>query len=144
MTLSSVLIIGLSLVLLVYWFRASCILILRNKSEELTASNANPQFAFGAVQDRLRSGHDIDPLHRSLERDYEVFVYLVEHASGLSLESFEDRLLRVDYRVMQCWYRITRRLFPGQARRALSEMASIMGVLVGRVSEQSRGYAAGA
>jgi len=31
-------------------------------------------------------------LHASLQRDYQVLTYLLEHAAGLELEAFEDRL----------------------------------------------------
>ena len=76
-------------------------------------------------------------MQRSLRRDYEMLTYLIEHASGLGLESVEDRLLVLDYRLMQWRYGLTKSLFPGQARRALGEMASVLGVLVRRLSEQA-------
>jgi len=136
---SSILIILFSLVLLIYWFRYSCMLLLRNRMEAAVSVRTvkDSRFSFGAVQEQLKTAEALDPLHRSLQRDYEVFVYLVEHASGLSLESFEDRLLRLDYRIMQGRYDLTKRMFPRQARLALSEMASIMAILVGRMSEQA-------
>jgi hypothetical protein len=62
----------------------------------------------------------------------------VEHASGLGLESFEDRLLVLDYRIMQLWYGIMRALFPARARQTLSEMASILAILTDRMSSQAR------
>jgi hypothetical protein len=65
-------------------------------------------------------------------------MYLVEHASGLGLESFEDRLLRLDYRIMQRWYGLVRALFPAQARQTLSEMASILAILADRMGSQAR------
>ena len=131
---ASLLIIAFSLVLLAYWFRYSCVLLLRNRAEQ-TASD--PRFSFGDVQRRLSGAGDLDPLQRSLRRDYEVFIYLVEHASGLGLESLEDRLLVVDYKLMQWQYALTKSLFPTQARRSLSEMASVLNVLVGRMNEHA-------
>jgi hypothetical protein len=80
---------------------------------------------------------DLDPLQRSLRRDYEMLIYLIEHASGLGLESIEDRLLVVDYKLMQWQYSLTKSLFPSQARRSLSEMASVLDVLVRRMGEQA-------
>ena len=133
---ASALIIGFSLVLLVYWFRYSCALLLRTRSES-AAAVPDPRFNFGEVQQRLSGAGDLDPLQQSLRRDYEVLIYLVEHASGLGLESIEDRLLVVDYKLMQLQYRLTKTLLPTQARRALSEMASVLNVLVGRVNEQA-------
>jgi len=37
------------------------------------------------------------------------------------MESFEDRLLVLDYKVMQWWYRLTRVAAPQQARQALTK-----------------------
>jgi hypothetical protein len=133
------LIIALSLALFVYWFRYSCILILRNRCEAAEASSSvvDSRFSFGEVRDQLKSGFALDPLHASLERDYRVLTYLIEHAAGLELESLEDRLLIFDYRVMQCVYRLSRTVAPLRARKALSEMASVLGVLAHRIGEQA-------
>src|SRR5271157_5484344 len=120
---ASLLIIGFSLILLVYWFRYSCVLLLRNSAE--LAAAPDPRFSFVEVQQRLSGVEDLDPLQRSLRRDYDVLIYLIKHASGLGLESIKDRLLVVDYKLMQWQYRVTKSLFPSQARRALSEMASV-------------------
>jgi hypothetical protein len=137
--IASILIIGFSLVLLVYWFRYSCILLLRNCAEQAASAHTVPdnRFSFADVQTRLGTAQELDPLHRSLLRDYEVLDYLLQHAAGLSLESFEDRLLVLDYKVMRWWYRMTRVAAPQQARKALSEMASILSVLVHKMSEQA-------
>jgi hypothetical protein len=43
----------------------------------------------------------------------------------------------IDYKLMQWQYHLTRILFPSQARRSLSEMASVLSVLVQRMSEQA-------
>ncbi|MBZ5728536.1 MAG: hypothetical protein LAP87_26585 [Acidobacteriia bacterium] len=132
--LASFLIIAISLVLFIYWFRYSCILLLRGRVGQ-AATVADNRFSFVNVQARLKTEHDLDPLLRALNRDYQVLTYLVQHAVGLELGSVEDRLLVLDYKVMQGWYRLTKTAAPIQARRALAEMASILGVLVGRMSE---------
>jgi hypothetical protein len=134
---ASALIIGFSLILLIYWFRYSCLLLLRNRAELAATAAPDPRFSFGEVQRRLSGVEDLDPLQRSLRRDYEVLIYLIEHASGLGLESIEDRLLVADYKLMQWQYRLTKSLFPSQARRALSEMASVLDILVRRMGEQA-------
>jgi hypothetical protein len=95
------------------------------------------RFCFAEVQDRLRTAVALDPLHLSLQRDYEILIYLLQHAAGLSPESVEDRLLVLDYKVMQCWYRLTRIAAPQQARRALHEMASVLIVLAQNMGEQA-------
>jgi hypothetical protein len=128
--------------LLVYWFRYTCILLVRNSAEELrslSAAAAQSSFSFAAIQARL-SGEgptELDPLHSALQRDYRVLSYLLEHASGLAIESFEERLLVWDYKLMQVWYCFTRTAAPDQARNALREMASVIGILAGRIGERA-------
>jgi hypothetical protein len=134
--LASVLIIAFSLVLFIYWFRYSCILLLRNRADQ-PALDAADRFSFAHVQQSLKTAVELDPLHLSLERDYKVLTYLLEHAAGLELEQLEYRLLVLDYKVMRGWYRLTKSAAPRQARRALAEMADILGVLVGRIGQQA-------
>jgi hypothetical protein len=95
------------------------------------------------VQQGLKAGMELDPLHRSLERDYRVLTYLLEHAAGLELEQLEYRVLVLDYKVMQGWYRLTKSAAPRQARRALGEMADVLSVLVGRIDQQAGVQSAG-
>jgi len=137
--LAGILIIASSLALFVYWFRYSCVLILRNRCEAAEASTAvlDGRFSFAEVRDRLKSGLALAPLEACLERDFRVLTYLIEHAAGLELDSLEDRLLIFDYRVMQCVYRLSRTAAPLRARKALSEMASVLGVLAHRIGEQA-------
>jgi len=135
--IASFLIIGFSVLLLAYWFRYSCILLLRSHAERTPSAVPDNRFCFAEVQARLRTAEVLDPLHLSLQRDQEILIYLLQHAAGLSLESLEDRLLVLDYKVMQWWYRMTRIAAPQQARRALYEMASILNVLAQKMGEQA-------
>lgn len=137
--ITSVLIIGFSGILLVYWFRYCCILLIRNQAEQQTADVAacNAQFSFQHVRERLQTECELDSLSRSLDRDYALFSYLLEHAVGLKATSIEDRLLVLDYKVMQGWYRLTKSAAPQQARQALDEMASVLGILVGNMGERA-------
>lgn len=137
--IASFLIIAFSVLLLAYWFRYSCILLLRSHAERMTSTCtvSDIRFCFAEVQARLRTAEALDPLHLSMQRDYEILIYLLQHAAGLSLESFEDRLLVLDYKVMQWWYSLTRIAAPQQARRALYEMASVLNVLAQKMGEQA-------
>ena len=137
--LASILIILFSTALLVYWFRYTCILLVRNAAEEVGVAQPPTQghFHFGEVQNRLRSEDELDPLHSALQRDYQVLTYFTRHASGLQLASFEERLLVWDYQLMQFWYSVTKTAAPDQAREALAEMASVLGILAGRVGERA-------
>ena len=129
--LASLLIIGFSLALLVYWFRYSCILLLRN-----SPLGAAPDSFLTQAHQHLGSA-ELDPLHRALQRDYQVLTYLLEHAAGLELDSAGDRLLVWDYKVMRWWYRLTKSAFPDQARQALHEMAAILTILAQKISQQA-------
>jgi hypothetical protein len=136
---ASVVVIVFSFALLLYWFRYTCILLVRNGAEDVRAASAAVQssFSFGEVQNRLRSDAALDPLHHSLQRDYEVLTYLVRHASGLELASWEERMLVWDYKLMRLWYRMTRTAAPQQAREALGEMAAVLGILAGRIGQRA-------
>jgi len=137
--LSSIFIIVICAALLVYWFRYTCILLVRNGAEEAQSFSpaAQASFSFHDVQNRLGSEAQLDPLHHALQRDYEVLTYLVRHASGLAFESFEERLLVWDYQLMQGWYSVTKTAAPEQARSALREMASVLMILAGRIGNRA-------
>ena len=137
--LASILIISFSTVLLVYWFRYCCAFLLRSSQDQLAAMPvvADERFGVAGVIDRLQTGEKLDLLHEALERDYRVFTYLVRHAAGLELSSLEDRLLLFDYKLMQLWYRVTVTAAPQKSRAALTQMATILNVLVRRMGQQA-------
>jgi hypothetical protein len=136
--IASIIIAVFSFALLIYWFRYSCILMLRGAAEEIRAGDAiDSQFSWRQVKESLQADSQLDGLERALERDYRLVTYLIEHAAGLDLNSVEDRLLVLDYRVMQSYYRITRSAAPQRARRALAEMADVVGVLADRLDERA-------
>ena len=129
-------IIGISLVLFVYWLRYSCVLLLRAAQERTAASQASDErFSVASVMEQLKGEGELAPLERELERDYQMVTYLIEHAADLQLASIENRLLILDYRMMRVWSRVTRTLAPEQSRRALNEMASVLNVLVQQIGE---------
>src|SRR5436190_10336669 len=136
--LASILIILFSTALLLYWFRYTCILLVRNAEESAVLQPVvQTQFQFGEIQNRLRSDEELDPLHSALQRDYQVLTYLVRHASGLGLDGFEERLLVWDYQLMQAWFSVTKTAAPDKAREALAEMASVLGILAGRIGQRA-------
>jgi hypothetical protein len=134
---ASVFIVVLCSALLAYWFRYSCILLLRNEEASSLASAMQGTFKGAAIQDGLNNGAPLDPLHKLLTRDYQVLTYLVRHSSRVKLESFEERLLVWDYKAMQFWYGITKTAAPEQAREALREMATVLTVLSGRIGQRA-------
>lgn len=132
----TILILAISTALLAYWFRFCCIGLLRYHADEPLVLPEN-RFDFPAVRERLQIESDLDPLHRSLDRDYKVVTYLLRHAANLGGQSVEDRLLLLDYKLMRTWYWLTRSAAPEQARKALSERAEILGCLARKMGEQA-------
>jgi hypothetical protein len=142
--LASSLIISFSVVLFVYWFRYTCLLVLRNAARPTrwTGIAGDAKLSFAEVNARLSqdtAGISLDPLQRSLQHDYEVISYLLNHAVGLDSASLDRRLLMLDYRLMKGVYCLTKTAAPAQARKALSEMAAILGFLAQRIGEQANG-----
>ncbi|HUB78328.1 MAG TPA: hypothetical protein VMB03_06000 [Bryobacteraceae bacterium] len=133
--IATVLIITFSLALFIYWFRYSCLLLLRRSAEQTVPAASG--FSYVAVQQNLPDAVELDPLSQALDRDYRLLTYLLDHAAGLELEKLEYRLLVLDYRLMQGWYRLTKSAAPRQARRAIGEMADVLNVLAGRIGEHA-------
>ena len=136
---ASVLIIGFSLILLVYWFRYTCILLLRNGGADSYQPAKDLRLDFQKFQDALNvaPGASLDSLHRALDRDYEVLTYLLEHAASLKLNPFERHVLAFDYRLMRVWYRLAQVAAPAHADGAIAEMESIVRFLAQRIGGQA-------
>jgi hypothetical protein len=136
---ASIFIIGISVVLFVYWLRYSCVMLLRGAQERAeTVTVVDQRFNISAVLESLQTEADLEPLERALDRDCRMVTYLIEHAAGLELASIENKLLVFDYKLMRVWSRLTRTLAPQQSRKALSEMAAVLSVLVAHVGERSQ------
>jgi hypothetical protein len=134
--IASILILTFSAVLLVYWFRYSCVLLLRNAAERAQLPLSDERFSIGFVLERVRTEKHLDQLERALDRDYHMLTYLLKHAADLELASIENRMLILDYRLMRLWYRFTRTIAPEQARKALAEMASVLGAVARQTGQQ--------
>jgi hypothetical protein len=136
---TGVFIIAISVILFVYWLRYSCVMLLRSAQERAEMSTlADERFNVSSVLEGLKTEGDLCSLERALERDYLVVTYLIEHAADLELASIENKLLVLDYKLMRLWSHLTRTVAPQQSRKALSEMASVLSVLVGQMGEQSQ------
>lgn len=141
--LVSILIIGVSLALFLYWFRYTCILILSAKTSRDYATqiaSAN-QLTFQETRDSLMDETAIAPLgkiRQSLDRDYQLLTYLLRHGSSdvSPGRSLENRILMIDFRLMSIWYSLTRRVSNDRARHALLEMSSIVGHLANTMGER--------
>jgi hypothetical protein len=136
--IASIFIIGISMVLFVYWLRYSCLILLRTSQvrDEIGAV-ADERFSVSTLLERLKTEGDLGPLERALDRDYHVVTYLMEHASVLELASLENKLLVLDYQLMRVWSHVTRSVAPQQSRKALMEMATVLCVLVGQMADHN-------
>jgi hypothetical protein len=132
-TVSSVLMLG-------YWFRYSCLLILsaettRDYAADIATAN---QLSFLQVQAELRDQQpaDLNRLQASLDRDLAVITGLMQSAA------MEDRMLQLNYRLMGTWCSISQSFSPEAGRRALNEMSMIVSHFANSLGEQAAAGAA--
>jgi hypothetical protein len=144
--LSICLIVLFSVVLFVYWFRYSCLLILQNRTAFSPEYANGSALSFPAVQERLRAGETgvdlLDQLHRDLSNDYRIICFLLRCSTENGVDPIERRLLMLDYWIMQGWFAVARQMSPLQARKALEEMSNIVSYFacsVGRHAPQNAG-----
>ncbi len=135
----TILILLFSLGLFAYWFRYTVLLLLSEEQGEVRLPVMD-QLDLVRTREALRAeteGLRLDRVHRSLERDYRMLSYLLDHAAGLGLRPLEQYLLILDYRAMGLWYRLTRKASSSQARRALDEMAGVLSCIAHKMGERS-------
>jgi hypothetical protein len=132
-----------SVLLLAYWFRYMCLLILSAKTTQDYAgqvATAN-QLSFLEVQSQLGAGAytELDRLHAALDRDYALLTYLLKHASGSAdrESSMEARMLEMNYRLVSTWARVSRNFSPAASRRALEEMSLVVAHFANIMGERS-------
>jgi hypothetical protein len=138
-TVSSVLMLG-------YWFRYSCLLILsadsiRDYAADIATAN---QLSFLQVQTELRAQQpaDLNRLQASLDRDMAVITYLIQNTSGQGEWGMESRMLQLNYRLMSTWCSVSQRFSPEAGRRALDEMSMIVSHFANSLGEQASAGAA--
>jgi hypothetical protein len=144
----SSLIIAVSLVLFLYWFRYTCILILNTRTTrdytlEVAAAN-DLQFTAVPAQLDLSTTQEMDHILDSLERDYTVVNGLLKKAGNVEIggDSIEEIMLRMDFRIMSLFYGVSRRFSDSMARRALDEMSQIVAHFANTCGERAEESAA--
>lgn len=127
------LIIGISLVLFVYWFRSTVIMILRTAPSEEYAQRvaAANQLSFVDVRQQLHTRTattELSGFCHALQRDYRVLKYLLGHAATVEAGSYtaEQRLLMLNFRMMSVWFSAVARFRPQHAKHALLEMSGTL------------------
>jgi hypothetical protein len=132
----TILIVGFSLALFVYWFRYTVLLLLSEEQVEGHTAVIG-QLSVLETREALRQPQQnlpLDRLHRALDNDYRMLRYLLDHAAGMGLRPLEHYLLILDYRIMKAWYRLT------PNRRALDEMASVLSYIAYKMGERAASF----
>ena len=131
-----------SALLLAYWFRYTCLLILSTNTAHdytRTVAVAN-QLAFLEVQSQLRhSGADLERLRRLLDRDYAVLTSLLSYTSDCSpnQSKIEMRMLKINYRLLRLGHAFSRRFSITAARRTLEEMSLVVAHFANMMGERA-------
>ncbi|MGJ5820861.1 hypothetical protein [Paludibaculum fermentans] len=133
---ASIIIIGFSVVLFAYWFRYSCILILRTRTSVDYATHVAKASSLAVLEiQRLLEGSadelDLSAFRSALEEDYFIVNQLLSKAPMVEehLSTVERTMLRVDFRMMSLWDAFSRTCLGRSSRTAVSEIASIVGCL---------------
>jgi hypothetical protein len=146
--IASLLIIVASTALFLYWFRYTCLLLLEQKNS-LEAGEPNYasrvtetiRLSFPHLERSLRldaGAVALDMLHDGLESDRKMLTDLLAQFTGA--ESIDHRLLMIDYKLMQKWYCLTKRLDDStRARNALTEMSLILNYFASEIGENAAG-----
>jgi hypothetical protein len=131
-----------SMLLFVYWFRYTCLLILSTntaKDHTRTVAEAN-QLAFLEIQSQLRhSPADLERLRRLLHHDYAVLTSLLRYTSNCSPKQskIEMRMLGINYGLLGLSYWLSRQFSIATARRTLEEMSLVMAHFANMVGERA-------
>ena len=141
--IASILIILVSAALLAYWFRYTCVLILRTrtgKDRAVEMATANG-LRFHQIQGQLvreAPFADLPALQAALESDYRLLTYLVAHTAGLEVGglTLEQRMLMLDFKAMRLVCAFSRWVGIDRARAALEEMSSILNYLANAMGER--------
>jgi hypothetical protein len=123
----SLILAGISVVLFAYWFRYSCVLILRTRtaedfSQEVCRANS---MSFVQVRSAIEAegAVDLDQAFDALERDFSMISSLIERHGQADENGVEHKLLGVNYRVTKAWFKVSRAVGLKSAKSALREMA---------------------
>ncbi len=141
--IASILIIVVSAALLAYWFRYTCVLILRtrtgkDRAGEMATANG---LRFHRIQGQLvreAPFADLPALQKALESDYRLLTYLAKHTAGLEVGglTMEQRMLMLDFKAMRLVCSFCRWVGIDHARAALEEMSSVLNYLANAMGER--------
>jgi hypothetical protein len=135
----SLLVIGCSAGMLVYWVRYACMLVRDARTRDLLVSVAAQANGLGievvrAAMERPLDDGALSDAERRLESDRRVLLFLLSQTGALS--RVERLLLRADYLMMRAGYRVARLTGLPVAQAALAEMAANVACLASAIGQQ--------
>lgn len=141
--IASIFITLVSAALLAYWFRYTCLLILRtrtgkDRAVEIASPNALRFHQIQARSVREATLAELPAFQRALESDYRLLTYLARHTAGLEVGglTMEQRMLMLDFKVLRLICLLSRWAGIDRARAALEEMSSILNYLANAMGER--------
>ena len=144
----SLIMIGVSSCLFIYWLRYTCGLILSAKTaRDYThdVAEANGLRFLQVQQDlaQVRERPDLDTLHSNLGTDYRLLTYLLVHGPAFHAngDRLEQMMLMLNFRLLDAFYTLTCPISMSNGKRALREMTQVVGYFANRMGERSA-YAA--
>jgi len=142
--IASVLIIVVSGVLFVYWFRYTVLFLLktgspRDYASQFAAANGLKFIQLESASLKDAPASELQEVQQLLERDYRLLKFLLDHTSSLEVggATLEQRLLMLDFKLMQLVCTLSRVLGIGRARAALAEMTVIVSQLANAMGERA-------
>jgi hypothetical protein len=125
------------------WFRYTCRVARRAARRDYTAHVAKAnQLKFLEVQRALLSApHEsqLDPLAQKLEQDYRMLSYLLRHGPAIQAlrARIEQRMVMLNFQLLKAYFAVTRTVLRSKGRRALEEMAQVVGYLANQMGARA-------
>lgn len=129
---SQFLLFAFALIVLFYWFRYNCAVVLHRKislenAKHVAAAN---QLTFAEMEERVDDleAAELSEADKRLSREYEVLVCLLRYTSPVQppVFTFDQRLLMTDFAVQRWWFGLTSRWLAAPARQSLHERIRIL------------------
>jgi len=135
--------IGAAATLAAWWFRYTCRVARRSARRDYTADVARAnQLEFLEVQRALMAtppASQLASLAKKLEQDYRMLSYLLRH--GPALQAFrvriEQRMVMLNFQLLKAYFAVTRTVLRTKGRRALEEMAQVVGYLANQMGARA-------
>ncbi|MGI8744730.1 MAG: hypothetical protein ACR2NN_19590 [Bryobacteraceae bacterium] len=145
-------VVAFSFLLLLYWFRYTCVLMLRTKpvrdySKQVAAANRLNVFEVRSRLTAAAGGGNIqglDELQSMLDRDYRLLMFLMGHAASFKTAGYEmeQTMLKLNYHIVKRAYALSKRFSIAQGSERLSEMAAIIAHFANLMGERAESAAA--